>query len=131
MVDRINPMSQLLEALRVSRSERTGKIEKTEARKDSERERGRRDGFDNKRWATLRQEISQSLINVDLSQKQQLVQASTNTIRSVLRFQWGQSVVQEPQFVAMIEKMEHKIDANPELQQKFSEILEELKSGKV
>lgn len=126
MIDRLNPMSQLLEALKVSRSERTGKVEKT-GRQGSEGNPRRHDGFDTKRWSKLREEISQSLVNVDLNQKHQLVQASTNTIRSVLKFQWGQSVVQEPQFVAMIERMEGKIERNPELQHKFSEILGELK----
>ena len=125
MVDRLNSMSQLLDALKVSRTERSGKIEKTEPRREGNPRR--QDGFDTKRWSKLREEIAQSLVNVDLNQKQQLVQASANTIRSVLKFQWGQSVVQEPQFVAMIERMEGKIERNPELQEKFSEILGELK----
>lgn len=127
--DRISPSSSLVETLRALARERT---------QDTRRSGppGKPDPSDPKKPVSakhdvqaLRQRLHSLATDTDISSEPSMLQARTQVVREILLWEFGNDFRNDSQFMPMVDAIGKTLDADPAFQQRFLELMADLRKA--
>lgn len=127
--NRITPSSSLLETLRALALERT-KDTTRGARTGKSAPKDKQNAVAGKHDVqALRQRLRDLATEADLSDKQSLLLARNHALREILLWEFGADFRTDSQFLPMVDAIGKTIDADPGLQQRFVDLITDLRKS--
>jgi hypothetical protein len=125
--NRITPSSSLLETLRALALERTqdtprsGNTSKPGPKNPSKAVNAKHD------VQALRRRLHDLAAHADLANEQSMLQARNHALREILLWEFGGDFRTDSQFLPMVDAISKTIDADPGLQQRFIDLMVDLR----
>jgi hypothetical protein len=127
--NRISPSSSLLEALRALALERSQDTQRNSLA-------GKPDPSDKQKAVTrkhdmqaLRQRLHDLAAETDPNDAQSMTQARNHALREILLWEFGSDFRTDSQFLPMVDAISKTIDADPGLQQRFADLMADLRTS--
>jgi len=127
--NRITPSSSLLETLRTLARERTQDTQRT-AQAGKPDPKDKQNAVNPKHDVqALRQRLHDLAAETDLADAQSMMQARNHALREILLWEFGSDFRTDSQFLPMVDAIGKTIDADPGLQQRFADLMDDLRKS--
>jgi hypothetical protein len=127
--NRITPSSSLLETLRALALERTHDTQRNAQAGKPNRKDPQKAVTAKHEVQVLRRRLHDLAADIDLNDAPSLLQARNDTLREILLWEFGSDFRTDSQFLPMIDAIGKTIDADPGLQQRFVDLLTDLRKA--
>lgn len=127
--NRITPSSSLLETLRALALERTPEAQRGSQADKSKRKDGQRAVASRHDVQALHQRLHGLVADARLTDKPSMLQMRTHVLREILLWEFGSDFRKDSQFLPMVDAIGNAIDGDPGLQQRFEELIADLRKA--
>jgi|SRR6185312_3251452 len=121
--DRISSSSSMIEIMRALARDKAAGTRRGEAKSTAGPSAEPTAPADTRQPAELRRRLHELARQVDTNNPQSLAEARVPALREILLWEFGGDFRKDSQFLPMVDAIDHALDIDPRLQQRFAEMM--------